>query len=461
MKGTAPISQSLADFVVTQQWEQIPETVRERTKLHILDAIGIAYASTRFEFAHKTLAALRSFEPGDVDVIGMSARLALRDAVLMNGILVHGLDYDDTYLPGGVHMAASCFPTALGIGAQLQSSGKELLTACLLGMEAGIRLSAASKGGFLKAGFHASSMVGAFASALTAGRLIMLNSAQLVMAQGIALSTVSGTMQPLQDGAWAKRMHPGWSAVSGITAATLACQGFTGSPEAYEGRFGLFSCFLREHAADTDWNLVTKDLGQHWEFSRASIKLYPVCHHLHAFINAALGLAHEHCIDPAEVESVQALVAEVAVPMVCEPIDVKRAPNSTYETQFSLPYTIACSLVRGRFGLEETGESAYSDPKVLALAQKVSYKIDPKSGFPKFRSGEVIVRMKNGQVLARRENIFPDEPAKAEDIVKKFMANATLALSTAMAIKIRDLITGLDQAPDVRTIGRVLGGSES
>jgi len=459
MTGKDTLSQVLARFAAGLEWEHIPPAVRERTKLLLIDAVGVAFASTRFDFARRTLSALQLMASGDSDVIGMPEKLALRDAALMNGILVHGLDYDDTYLPGSVHLTASSVPASLGVAAARGASGKDLLTACTLGLEVGARLGAAGRGGFLRSGFHATGIVGTFASTLAAGRLMRLDAAQLTLAQGIALSATSGTMQPMQDGSWTKRMHPGWAAASGITAATLAQQGFIGPSEAYEGRFGLFSCFLGPHAKDADVGILVNRLGEHWEFPRTSIKLFPACHQSHAFFNAALAIAREHEVRPADIESIRVRIAEPAVPLICEPLAAKRKPDSSYAAQFSLPYGVACCLTRRRFGLAELDEASYTDPALVALAHKVDYEIDPDSGFPKFRTGEVIVTTRDGKKLGRRESILPDEPAAAEAILDKFVDSASSAVSSERAHRVREMLLDIERLPDVRVLTRALSGA--
>ncbi len=321
-----------------------------------------------------------------------------------------------------------------------------------------MRLSGAGKGSFLKAGFHPTSIIGCFANTLIAGRLMRMSHQQLMMAQGLALSFASGTMQPTQEGAWAKRPHAGWSGVAGITAASMARQGYSGPTEAYEGRYGLFPCFLGAHTGDADLPFVTRDLGKQWEISRSSIKLYPACYHLHAFMNAAIELQIQEHIAVEDIESVCGLVAETTVPLVCEPMPERSKPHNSYAAQFSLPYAIACCLVRGRFGLEEIDESAYSDPQILALAKKVSYKIDPNAGFPKYRTGEIIVTLKNGRQISRRNHILPEEPASEARIFTKFMSNTRLALAPAQAIAIRDMIMAADDIPDARHLARALAG---
>ncbi len=455
------ISDKLAAFVCAYDGRNTPAEIDRRAKLLMLDAIGIAFASTRFDFARCALAALRELGAGESDVIGVSDKLPLRDAILMNAVLVHGLDYDDTYLPGSVHLTAACVPVALGVGARGAVSGRELLAALVLGLEIDARLGIAGAGGFLRAGFHATSVLGTFASTLVAGRLLRLSPEALRVAQGIALSMASGNMQPMQDGTWTKRMHPGWAGVAGVTAATLAKHGFTGPAAAYEGRFGLFPHFLGPHFAAANLDAITAKLGEHWEFPRASIKRFPACHQSHAFMNATLELVREHDLDLAQIESIVALVAEPAVPLICEPAESKRVPDSSYAAQFSLPYAIACCLLRRRFGLEELEETAYTDPALRSLAAKVSYRIDPDAGFPRFRTGEVIVRMRDGRQLSRRKSVRPDEPAAEDEIVDKFMTNTASLVSEPRRQRIRDMVLDLEHVADAAMLTRLLSADEA
>jgi 2-methylcitrate dehydratase PrpD len=173
-------------------------------------------------------------------------------------------------------------------------------------------------------------------------------------------------------------------------------------------------------------------------------------------MNAAKKLATEHGLQGEEIESIRARVAEVVVPLLCEPLESRFRPQSSYAAQFSLPYAIACCIERGRFGLEEIEEAAYTDPAILSLARKFSYEIDPDSGFPKFRTGEVIVQLKDGRRLARRESILPDEPATEGEITEKFMNNARTVLTEARACQIRDAVLNVEQLKQAHTLVRML-----
>lgn len=459
-KSNTTLAQTLARFASELRDEDVPQAVRERARYLMLDAVGIAFASTQYEFAHRTLSAVSEFGGGDIDVIGFGTRLALRDAVLMNGLLVHGLDYDDTHTRGVIHATASCFPTALGVAAAGGLSGRELVTAYVIGMEVATRLGSVAKGGFHQTGFHPTGLIGTFACALIAGRLRGLNERQLSMAQGIALSVASGSLEFLQDGAWTKRMHPGWAGAAGITAAALARNGFIGPQAAYEGRFGLFNSHLGSLAEQCDYSLASAGLGETWEVSAVAVKPLPACHFTHACADAAVSLRREHGIEAGDIASVRALIPSEVIKTVCEPVANKQKPQNSYDAQFSIPYAVASGLVRGRFGLGELEPDALADPVALEVAGKVKYEIDPESAFPKYYSGEVIVTLTDGRELRHREHInrgASDRPLSADDIVSKYLENARMAVSEARAMQVLESVLALDDM-QANELSRGLGG---
>src|SRR5258706_16473063 len=111
----ATIAEQLSEYTESFNYDAAPDDVKRRARHLILDSVGIAFAASTFDFAHRTVNSLASFGTGDSDVIGMPIKLPLRDAVLANGSLIHGLDFDDTHLQGVIHITSSCFPTALGV----------------------------------------------------------------------------------------------------------------------------------------------------------------------------------------------------------------------------------------------------------------------------------------------------------------------------------------------------------
>lgn len=457
------IAEQIAAFAADLRFDDIPSDVREQAKLLILDCIGIALASGTYDFSKRAEAAahrLAGTSDGGSTVIGRPGSLPMRDAILLNGILVHGLDFDDTHPGGVIHASTSSFPTALGIAENRGLTGRDLLLGYLLGMEVSTRIGMAPSGGFHQVGFHPTGVVGAFGSSVVAARLLDLPAPAIAAAQGFVGSLASGSMEFLETGAWTKRMHPGWAGVCGTTAAAFAAEGYETPPRIYEGRFGLYKSHLGADA-DVDLSLCVDGLGARWETTAVAVKPFPACHFTHAFADAALAVRAEHGIEASDVESVHCLIAEGEIQTVCEPADKKRSPRSAYDAQFSVPYVVSAALHRNRFTLDELEADALSDPDILSLAQRVSYESDPTSGFPSLFSGEVRVRTKDGRELVHREQVnrgAGERPLTAEDIITKFHANAARSVTAERAERIVDETLHLDAHESVVDFARLLRG---
>ena len=441
------LAEELSQFALALSYDEIPAAIRERAKHLILDSVGIALASTKYPFASVSFSALNELATGESPVIGIGRRLALRDAVLMNGILIHGLDFDDTHSRGVIHATSSSFPCALALTDREDADGKTLLSAYVAAMEVATRLGAVAKGGFHKVGFHPTGLVGAFGCTLAAARILGLDPDRATMAQGITLSMASGSLEFLEDGAWTKRMHPGWAGVVGITAATLAKHGFIGPRGAYDGRFGLFASHLGKYFQHADLELATQNLGHNWQIDEVAVKPIPACHFTHAAADAAAMLHNEHGLPAEAIRRVQVLVPQEVVKTVCEPVANKRNPANSYDAQFSIPYIVATGLLKGRFTLAELEDQALSDPAVLNLASRVDYEIDAASTFPRHYTGEVIVETEDGRTLRHREGVnrgCADRPLSNNEIVSKFFDNADRAVPRKVAELIRDAVLDLD-----------------
>src|SRR5207244_6613260 len=145
-----------------------------------------------------------------------------------------------------------------------------------------------------------------------------------------------------------------------------------------------------------DLALATRDLGETWELMQVAVKPFPACHFTHACADAAIALARDHRLDAQAIERVEALVPAEVVQTVCEPAANKCRPANAYDAQFSIPFIVATALLRGRFTLAELDPEAISDPDILALAERVDYRVDPGSGFPRYYSGELVVTTADG-----------------------------------------------------------------
>ncbi len=464
-----PVATTLAGFVAQLQPEQIPPEVSLRARHLLLDAIGCGLAARREPFAlgfQSSLRALAGGMQGHSGVLGFTERMGLRDAVMLNGMLMHGLDFDDTHMAGVVHLTVSLLPALLSLAVQQDASGQALLTAYIAAVEAGARIASAVQGGFHQQGFHPTGVVGTFASALAAGKLLGLDAAALVQAQGAALSLASGSLQFIEDGAWTKRVHAGWAAQAGLTAATFARHGIAAPQAPYTGRYGLYRSYLGEPER-LDLSLATRGLnaqGQasEWELLQIAVKPFAMCHFVHAATDAAIALHGRQQLDGwdlAEVQAVEVLVPQAAVELVCEPAERKRRPLNEYDAKFSLPYAVASGLMRGRLGLKELLPEAYLNDAARALMDKVQYRIDPDATFPRHYSGEVRVTLKGGRQIEHREAVnrgHPERPVSNADVVAKFIDNAGLHFSPAHGQAICEAVLALDRAPNLAALESLL-----
>lgn len=464
------IAATLAVFTHKLRLDEVPADVSLRARHLMLDAVGCALAARgedfalRFENAVHALPGVNVPAACTAGAIGFARRLPLRDATLLNGVLTHGLDYDDTHMAGVLHLSVSVLPALLNLSAARDASGADMLTSFIAGLESGARIASVAKSGFHGQGFHPTGVVGAFASALAVGRLIGLDADGLVAAQGIALSLASGSLQFIEDGSWTKRIHPGWAAQAGITAATFALQDIPAPRAPYEGRYGLFSSYLdSSRQAQIDLALGTAHIdgdgrASAWELNNIAIKPFPMCHFVHASADAAIAL-HRQGLDVTKIRSVEVAVPAGVIQAVCEPLAAKRRPASDYDAKFSLPYAVASGLLRGRLGLKELEPAAFTDASVVALMDRVHHVEDPAATFPRHYSGEVRVTMQDGSVRRHREAVnrgHAERPLTNDEVRQKFMENATLWFPKSHAEAVCEQILALDRLPSVRSLESLL-----
>lgn len=449
------IAAEYAEFVAAFELRRVPAHVVERALLSILDSLGVAFAASRFDFAKATERSLRVLAgTGNYSVIGRAEGLPLRDAAVLNGTLIHGLDYDDTHGPSIIHTSASALPTALAMGQLTAAAGDRVLAAYLISVESAGRLGQVAQGAFQRLGFHPTGVVAAFGACLASCYLRKLSQPQTESAQGIALSFASGSLQFLEGGAWTKRIHPGWAAGAGMTAAALAADGFVGPSQPYEGRFGLYNAYLGSDE-QRDLGLAIDQLGEGWEIERVAIKPYPVCHFNHTCIDAALELRRRYSLRAQDIAAVTASIHAEQMPVVCEPAEKKRRPVSDYDAKFSLAFNVAAALVRGRFTLGELEPEALADAQTLELVDRVHCEPLADSLYPRYYSGEVRITTRNGEAYTQKLDVHrgsDKRPLSRSEVEEKFLANCEGVIEEARA---REIINAVFELPEAGSLSRL------
>lgn len=452
-----PFAQAIGRFVGTLRLSDVPSAVVEKAKLVLLDTLGVALASSTMDFgAMVTRVAQRLGGTAQSRVIGSKSKVAAANAVLANGTLAHGLDYDDTLEEAIVHTGACAWMTALAVGEEVGAGGAAVLEAAIAATEVLCKVGLVAPGKFHARGFHPTALCSTFGAAAAAGKLYALTPAAWSDAFGLCGSQSSGIIEYLADGTWTKRLHPGWSAHGGVIATLLAREGFRGPGKVFEGTHGFFKAF-----GGTDGYRFEKfaELGKEWETPRLTFKSYPCGSISHPYMDCALKLKQKYSPPPEKIAEVVCRTAEGPVHRLWEPLADKQRPVSSYGAKFSLPYSIAAMLARGRAGLEEFSDEAIRDPVILGLARKVRYQLDPTIDYPRHFSGHVKITMNDGTVLEENQP-HPrggfEAPLPPAEIEAKFRANAGLALPAEQAEQVIDFVGRLEQLASIQELADLL-----
>lgn len=448
-------SKALSSFVTNLQYEDIPEEVIADIRLRVLDILGIAIAGTELAASSATIDMVAEWGgTPQSHIVGTSHRLPMPSAGLANGQLGHSFDFDDTHSASLVHASACIIPAALTLAEGLQLSGKETVVLAAVGYETALRLGLLVQGRLHLRGFHTTSLCGALGVALMGSRALGLSVEETANALGIVTTQASGLLETVKDGSWAKLLNPGWAVHSGIVAAQLAARGFTGAVAALEGEYGFYRSHLGEFDAEAFGELVAT-LGDEWHTPDIAYKLYPACHHVHAFIDSISHLKREHGLTAEQVESVECRVAAGQVPVVCEPWEPRLAPESEYGARFSLPYAVAVAFVDEHVGIGSFSSARLDDPRLLGLTQKVSYKVNPDVEFPRYLPSWIIVKTRDGQVLEHRLRSCrgqDTEPITAANLEAKFRQTAGRVLAEDAVTELISHCRTLEQKTDISDI---------
>ena len=414
------VAQRLARGMAGSAPEADPRALAIAQRL-VLDIAGICIAARHEPYV---LAAIASIDqPGPCSVFGADLTLGVEGAAFVNGTAAHGEDFDDTYEGGPVHAGAVIVPAVLAAAQRHGASGAYVLRGIAVGVELTCRLCAVAPMKVHKAGFHPTAIFGVMGAVAGVGAMLRVPEAVLVNAFGIAGSMGSGIIEYLAEGAWTKRLHPGWAAQSGYRALRLAMAGFEGPRTVFEGKHGYFHGYA--NTSDGNFEALLNGFGTQWLWTTIAFKPYACGTMAHPYIDCARAW-RQRGIAPAQIARIECETAEGIVHRLWEPLATKRAPQNAYAAKFSIPYAIAVALLKDDAGLSEYTDAQVREPELLALMAKVSYVVDPANPYPRQFTGHLRVTMKDGTVHEHRQAFFKGgaaNPLSDEDMLFKFHAN--------------------------------------
>lgn len=451
--------QHYAAFSSTLAISRLPDAAIAAARLNLLDTLACAAAGRSAPGVAEVLEVVRGWAGAPQAAVWCTAdRLPAHHAAWANGVMAHARDYDDTHDAAVLHADVSIVPAALA-AAELRGvcPGADLLAGVAAGLELVCRLGVATRIGIIESGFIYSSLFGYFGAAAAAARVLGFNERDTRNTMGIAYSQAAGTHQVTRDAALTKRMQPGLAAKAAILSAELARRGVRGAQNVFEGTDGLFRTYLRDRC---DTEALREQLGTRFHFADLSYKPYPCCRFNHAAIDAALAIRSQPGFRPERVRRIMVGVNRQAFEAVCTPPEIRRAPRTIVQAQFSIPYAVACALADGAVQLRHYTQEALAQPDILALAACAECRTDPAIEAKWGRTispAELLVETEDAVCRARVDHPrghahAPMTPADFEAKLRDCLAFSGVPWPDGTAERLAVLTRRVEQLADVREL---------
>jgi 2-methylcitrate dehydratase PrpD len=353
------VTETLARYVASTRWEDVPPDVRHQAKRSFMNLFAVALAGCRTEPVEIALRSLAEFSGGkQASLIGRTERIDALSAAFLNAAAANVHDFCDTHLRTVIHPTAPVAPALLALAELRGVSGPALLLAFILGNEVQARIGLAISPQHYDKGWHITSTCGVFGAAAGAGKLLGLNEQQLVSALGTASTQSAGLCECL--GMPAKSVSVGNAARNGLWSALLAEKGFGGPAEPLAGRQGFYNAL----GDKPELSLITDGLGESFEIMATSYKPYPCGFVIHPVLDCVLDWRASH----PDAEVIRVVVR--GNPLLAHRTD--RPEISTgRESQVSVQHAVAAALVHGKAGIDQFTDACVNDPRVLALRRKI------------------------------------------------------------------------------------------
>ncbi len=429
---TATPTALLVDWAIELYRHGVSEADAEAVRYLLLDHCANAIGGLTAE-SSRTMQAFAAGRPGSVPALG-GQPLFEEYAALVAGTSAHALEFDDTHQPSSSHPGSVVFPAVLALATSEPITADQFAAAVVAGYEVGCRVGlAATARGQYERGFHPTGTSGVFGGAIAAGLVAGLDREQLIDALGISLTVSAGSMSFLADGAWTKRIHPGWAAHSAIIAARLAGRGYTGPTEPLTGPDG----FLHSYSGRSQPELLTAGLGSdELAIHRTSLKAHSCCRYMQAPIDAVLHLMREADASPEDVEEIAVGVLEAGWSLVAEPDEQKRRPQNEVDAQFSMAYGAAAAALFGEVTSAQSRPEVLASPDLHALMDRVRCYRDPALDalFPARWPARVQLTLRDGrtsEAYVEYPKGDPENPLSAEELEAKFRALTAPVISEA------------------------------
>jgi len=451
-------SLALARNIVDIHYDDIPRSVLDITKKSILDALGVTLAASSLGEGCKQFIDLAIAQGGkrESTIIGFGAKVPAPLAAFANGSMAHSLDFEDAHDAALVHPNAATLPAALAVAESLGNvTGKEFLTAVVLGSDLVCRLGLALNEDLLKYGWYMPPILGAFGATAAASKLLRLNERQILDAFSLTLCQATCSAELTHSThSIIRSIRDAFSAQAGVLSALLARKGVAGFDQPIEGKAGLFSMYAR---GNYDPAKLVDNLGKTFEGGNVSFKPWPSCRGTHSYIDALLQVVDKHDLKPDDVEVIKVIVSPVNK-MLCHPPEIKRNPATAIDAKFSLPFVLAVALTRRRVSLDDFAPQELRNRDVLAVAQRVCCDVDASLDTKGASQGALQLSTTLGAITRKMQLAYghPQNPISQEALVAKFLDCAGHSARRIPRERLDELIRSILSVEELENVAQIV-----
>lgn len=453
--------EKMLDNVLSTSFENFDQAKLENAKYRIIDVLGCVISGANATGNLALIDLVKAWGGREeATILVHGGKAPAHNVALVNSVMARSYDFEATQagvngLNIASHISGTTVTTAMTLGEAKDISGKELISALLVGDDVACRILAASGFGF-NLGWDNVGTVNAFGATAIAGRLLGLSKIQLQNAFGIVLNQLAGSFETIWDGASAFKLVQGLSARNGIFSAELAKAGWTGPKDALLGKFGYFNLYTE---GCINPNILIEDLGKKYH-TEVTYKPYPGCRVNHAAVDCALKLVKKYDLENEQIDQIMLKVPAVFREMfACQPFKIRDVPQ--IDAAFSMRFCVANVLLRKTITLEHFQEDFIRDPRITSLTNKIEIKALDDTDTRAW-GASLTLKLKDGQEYSSDVS-YPKgdpvlDPLSEEEVIQKFMNNITFSqkITEVRAERILSLITNLEEVDKISELIRLL-----
>jgi len=409
------LSNKLAKYISKTKYDDLPQDVVEFTKLCVLDYFSSAIAGSYKDPINKFEEVIYQLGGDQHATLMTGGKATVTQAAFLNGGAGHVVEQDDIHRSSIIHAGTVVIPAALAVSEWKKLSGKDFITAIVVGYEVCYRIGEAVSPSHYYY-WHNTSTCGTFGAAAAVAKLLQLNEQQIVYTLGSAGTQAAGLWEFIEDGAMSKQLHTGKSALNGVLSALLSEKNLTSAEKILEGDRGFFKAMSNEYVGTN----ITHNLGDQYKILENSFKIHASCRHTHHAMDLMIELIQDEEIDTDEVSSITVKTYQVAID-----ITDNNEPTTQYESKFSLQFCTALAFIKGEGGVDAFSEETLWNCEIRRLMKKINVTVDPniEYQYPEKWGAIVEIKKESGQTITMETEYprgDPENPILKKELISKF-----------------------------------------